>query len=119
MDAQQLRGIALYDSRKTSFVTSLEPLTAVEAGLRVLPLVCERYGGEHSHLDRLATHVRVLRTHGLLDGRSDGSGPLLIGGGGRKSAPCPGPRCERSTRNHRPVTCPDARRGRAKSTLRC
>ncbi len=48
-DFQQLRGIALYDSQKDSFVTSLEPFAAVEAGIRALPLLSERYGVEQSH----------------------------------------------------------------------
>ena len=33
-ELRQLRGIALYDSRKDSFVASLEPFAAVEAGTR-------------------------------------------------------------------------------------
>ena len=44
----QVRGIALYDGRKDSFVTSLEPFARVEAGIRELQLIHERYGVEQS-----------------------------------------------------------------------
>jgi hypothetical protein len=45
----QLRGIALYDSRKDLFVSSLEPFVAVQAGVRDLELVRERYGVDQSN----------------------------------------------------------------------
>ena len=48
-ELRQVCGIALYDSGKDSFVASLEPFTAVEAGVRDLPLVLERYGVAQSH----------------------------------------------------------------------
>ena len=46
---RQVRGVALYDSRKDTFVTSLEPFAGVEAGIRELPMVHERYGVDQSH----------------------------------------------------------------------
>ena len=48
-ELRQVRGIALYDSRKDSFIESFVPFAAVEAGIRELPLVPERYGVEQSH----------------------------------------------------------------------
>lgn len=39
----------MYDSRKDSFVASLEPFAAVETGIRDLPFVVERYGVAQSH----------------------------------------------------------------------
>jgi Apea-like HEPN len=45
----QVRGTALYDSRKDLFITSLDPFAAVEAGVRDLELVHERYGVDQSH----------------------------------------------------------------------
>jgi hypothetical protein len=48
-ELRQMRGVALYDSREDSFVTSLEPFAAVEAGIRDLALVDERYGVDQSH----------------------------------------------------------------------
>jgi hypothetical protein len=48
-DVRQVRGIALYDSRKDALVTSLEPFAGVEAGIRELPMVHERYGVDQSH----------------------------------------------------------------------
>jgi Apea-like HEPN len=48
-ELRQVRGTALYDSRKDSQVASLEPFAAVEAGIRDLPLVVERYGVNQSH----------------------------------------------------------------------
>ena len=47
-DLALLRGIALYNPSKDSFVTNLEPFAAVEAGLSQLPLVSERYGVDES-----------------------------------------------------------------------
>jgi hypothetical protein len=46
VELQRLRGIALYDTQKDLFITSLEPFAGVEAGVRGLPLVHERYGVE-------------------------------------------------------------------------
>ena len=54
-ELSQLRGIALYDPQRDSFVTSLESFAAVEAGVRHLPLVQERYGIHESH--RLALQL--------------------------------------------------------------
>jgi Apea-like HEPN len=55
LELRQVRGIALYDSRKDAFVTSLEPFAGVEAGIRELPMVHERYGPDQSH--RLALQL--------------------------------------------------------------
>jgi hypothetical protein len=44
LELRQVRGIALYDSQKDAFVTSLEPFARVEAGVRELPMLHERYG---------------------------------------------------------------------------
>ncbi len=54
-ELRQVRGIALYESRKDLLFTSLEPFAAVEAGLRELELVNERYGVDQSH--RLALQL--------------------------------------------------------------
>ena len=48
-ELQQVCGIALYDSRKDLFITSLEPFATVESGIRELELVNERYGVQQSH----------------------------------------------------------------------
>ena len=55
LELRQVRGIALYDPRKDAFVTSLEPFAGVEAGIRELPLIHERYGVDQSH--RIALQV--------------------------------------------------------------
>jgi hypothetical protein len=47
-ELRRLRGVALYDSQKDSFVTALEPFAAVEAGVADLELVRERYGVNQS-----------------------------------------------------------------------
>jgi hypothetical protein len=66
-DLRHVRGIALYDSRKDSFVTSLEPFAAVEAGIRALPLVLERYGVDQSHRIALQlVYEYFARAHGLV-----------------------------------------------------
>ncbi|MBI4189804.1 MAG: hypothetical protein HY525_04620 [Betaproteobacteria bacterium] len=48
-ELRRLRGVALYDSRKDLFITSLEQFAALEAGLRELESVRERYGVDESH----------------------------------------------------------------------
>ncbi|HUX15126.1 MAG TPA: hypothetical protein VMW52_01555, partial [Phycisphaerae bacterium] len=48
-ELRQVRGTALYDSRKDLLFTSLEPFGAVEAGLRELEQISERYGVDQSH----------------------------------------------------------------------
>jgi hypothetical protein len=48
-ELRQVRGTALYESRKDLLFTSLEPFRAVEAGLRELEQVNERYGVDQSH----------------------------------------------------------------------
>ncbi len=48
-DLRRLRGIALYDTRKDLFITSLEQFAAVESGVRELEQVRERYGVDESH----------------------------------------------------------------------
>jgi hypothetical protein len=55
IELDQLRGIAVYDSRKDSYVTSLEPFAAVEASIGELPLIHERYGAGQSR--RLALQL--------------------------------------------------------------
>jgi Apea-like HEPN len=49
LELRQLQGIALYDGIKDSFVVPLEPFASVEAGLRQIALVQERYGVDQSH----------------------------------------------------------------------
>ena len=48
-ELRQVRGIALHDSQKDLFITSLEPFATVEAGVRELELVHERYGIDQAH----------------------------------------------------------------------
>lgn len=48
-ELRRLRGIALYDSRKDLFITSLGQFATVETGVRESELVPERYGVDESH----------------------------------------------------------------------
>lgn len=48
LEPRQVRGIALYDSQKDAFVISVEPFAEVEASIRELPVVHERYGLDQS-----------------------------------------------------------------------
>ena len=48
-ELRRLRGIALYDSQKDLFITSLEQFATVETGVRESELVRERYGIDESH----------------------------------------------------------------------
>lgn len=66
-ELQHVLGTTVYDSQKDLFITSLEPFAAVEAGIRELELVNERYGIEQSHRIALQmVHEYFERAKGVL-----------------------------------------------------
>jgi len=66
-ELRRLRGIALYDTSKDLFITSLEQFAAVESGIRELEQVRARYGVDQSHRITLQlVYVYFARVDGIL-----------------------------------------------------